>query len=745
MSQRGALETLLLTVALLAIATYAVADANATLALLALPGAAAAWWLTRTSASRVVPRPLINALLVGAVGYAVLRAVRVGFEVEGFSEFVSLLIVIKLLDRRMPRDDAQVLSLSTFLVVGALLTSNTLAVGAMLFGFVPILIFAVVLHQLDIVARRTSPAAMPDRTNGRRSIRRDIRRLVGVSWVVGTALAAVAFILMPRGVGTSAFGQWGNASVGSVVGFNDEITLGTGGLISQSPEPVMDVRILDRESRNIGAPLRTFYLRGAVLDAYRNGRWVRDSPLRRSGNERGPVTFGAASPILLGGTPSDWDYEIRFTLRQASARGSHLFSVWQPERLLMYTPVSSVFHDMQDGTMLVTGQSGKVEYTVWSDQNLERPFPAFDGAAHGDLADRSSSSDAIRQLASSILTDAGIPADPAQRDGEANIEAARLLASYFTRERFEYDLDEPVSPRDRDPTEWFLFETRRGHCEYYASAMASMARSIGLPARVVTGYVASEFNETTGHYLVRASNAHAWVEVEPAPQVWRPFDPTPREDFGRLHEQRDEGPLAVARRLLETVEFAWIRAVVGFDDTSRARLLGDQVPTGRDVLRALTGVLDRAQAGGADLIAESLANAAIAFAAVFVLGTFVQVAWVAAPTLLPRLMSLIAGLRSRGAGTATAADRSLDAALARSARVELDRAFRRLGAPRPAWRPVRRHSAGVALSADRVPSPIDRVAQAVYRVRFGGKPLSPDERTALQKDVRDLRRVGRSR
>jgi len=81
-----------------------------------------------------------------------------------------------------------------------------------------------------------------------------------------------------------------------------------------------------------------------------------------------------------------------------------------------------------------------------------------------------------------------------------------------------------------DAVEYFLFEQKRGYCEQFSSSLAVMARSQGIPARVATGYVPGEYNPFTGLYDVRASDAHAWVEVYFPGYGWTTFDPTPSFD-----------------------------------------------------------------------------------------------------------------------------------------------------------------------------------------------------------------------
>ncbi len=81
-----------------------------------------------------------------------------------------------------------------------------------------------------------------------------------------------------------------------------------------------------------------------------------------------------------------------------------------------------------------------------------------------------------------------------------------------------------------DAVEYFLFEQKRGYCEQFSSSLAVMARSLGIPARVATGYVSGEYNPFTGLYEVKASDAHAWVEVYFPRYGWSTFDPTPSFD-----------------------------------------------------------------------------------------------------------------------------------------------------------------------------------------------------------------------
>lgn len=95
---------------------------------------------------------------------------------------------------------------------------------------------------------------------------------------------------------------------------------------------------------------------------------------------------------------------------------------------------------------------------------------------------------------------------------------------------FQYDLRVQPLSRSNDVVDSFLFERRAGYCAQFATAMAVMARAIGLPARVAAGYLPGRYNSLTGVHAVRLQDSHAWVEIKFRDNGWVPFDPTPRPD-----------------------------------------------------------------------------------------------------------------------------------------------------------------------------------------------------------------------
>ncbi|MCL4370948.1 MAG: transglutaminaseTgpA domain-containing protein [Chloroflexi bacterium] len=145
-------------------------------------------------------------------------------------------------------------------------------------------------------------------------------------------------------------------------------------------------------------------------------------------------------------------------------------------------------------------QAGK-DYPDWTSRYLELP--------------RSSARRATA-LARRLAGDAGSP-----------YGAALAIQEYLRGLRYEVKVETP--PPDRDAVDWFLFTSKEGYCDYFASAMAVMARAIGIPSRVVSGYNTGILNERAGLYEVRQENAHSWPELFFPGYGWVRFEPTPSQ------------------------------------------------------------------------------------------------------------------------------------------------------------------------------------------------------------------------
>lgn len=186
-------------------------------------------------------------------------------------------------------------------------------------------------------------------------------------------------------------------------------------------------------------------------------------------------------------------------------------------------------------------------------------------------------------------------------DDAAIIDTALRM---FREQAFFYTLKPPLL--GQDPVDDFLFNTRRGFCEHYASAFTTLMRAAGIPARVVTGYQGGERNGIGGYYLVRQSDAHAWSEVWLAGEGWRRVDPTAAVAPNRIEQNLasalslDESlPLGLRRggadawvRLQDSWDYAnaqWNRWVLAYGPELQEQILGRFGLSGwRDLMLSLT-------------------------------------------------------------------------------------------------------------------------------------------------------------
>ncbi len=152
----------------------------------------------------------------------------------------------------------------------------------------------------------------------------------------------------------------------------------------------------------------------------------------------------------------------------------------------------------------------------------------------------------IPELAKQITKNARTPFDKS------------LAIESYLRNRFTYTLNLTGKPGD-DPLAHFLFETRAGHCEYFASAMTIMLRTLGIPTREVNGFLPGEYNDLGGDYIVRASDAHSWVEVYFPGLDWQTFDPTPAAP------ENETGFLTRLGQYADWMEITWSEWVIGYD------------------------------------------------------------------------------------------------------------------------------------------------------------------------------------
>jgi transglutaminase-like putative cysteine protease len=150
----------------------------------------------------------------------------------------------------------------------------------------------------------------------------------------------------------------------------------------------------------------------------------------------------------------------------------------------------------------------------------------------------------------------------------SNYKRAKAIEQYL-RTNFGYTLELP-GMREPDPLARFLFERKKGHCEYFASSMTMMLRTLGIPARVVNGFRGGEYNDLTSSYIVREKDAHSWVEAYFPEYGWVTFDPTPAGSA-------DDPQTGWARMALymDAARQLWREWIVNYDFTHQMRLRSD--------------------------------------------------------------------------------------------------------------------------------------------------------------------------
>jgi hypothetical protein len=615
----GFLNLSLLT-AVLGVLCYAASDQRLFIAVLTGLAALISWAMTSAEPAKRAPTLVINLLVLAAalntlLSLATGQNVLSGQSGEGdlvtaLTDFLAAIVLIKMLDRGRPRDEAQLLALSVFVVIGAVLTSNSLLLGLLAMGYVPAAVTSAVLLQVwsAAYAQRqrlawaggapAAESATPERVAPalpRSGLRRTVIGIV--AFVVASAVAL--FVLMPRTMSHQAVGGWGNLAGGARVDFTPQINLGQAGMLSISEEQVGEVVLRGAGGEELPPGGSVLYLRGAVLDEYvpasgqwRSSRRPEDGPegavFRPFGSGVVATTAGAGARVLLGDRFGEGTLPLEaggvvqeITLRNAGPGRVPLLAIWRP-REVRFEAQSRIEYDFERGLLALadTLRAGRTAYRVVSspDDGLAgttEPGEASEPAARASIAGPFTEGP-IRDLAVQVLAAEGLPEDVSGADPGTLRRAARAIERYL-RVNMSYSLEMIAPEAGQDPIEMFLFSTRRGHCEYFASAMTAMLRSVGVSARVVTGYAVAEFNGLSGHYVIRRADAHAWVEArtlapEPGQRArWETFDPTPPGSLPVSLRAARASWLTELRQVWEALELTWIERVVAFEQTGASR------------------------------------------------------------------------------------------------------------------------------------------------------------------------------
>ncbi|MBI5235548.1 MAG: transglutaminase domain-containing protein, partial [Deltaproteobacteria bacterium] len=259
---------------------------------------------------------------------------------------------------------------------------------------------------------------------------------------------------------------------------------------------------------------------------------------------------------------------IEHTITLEPLESDVLFAASQPIRIEGAFPSLRV--DTAGAIYMPSIPYARTGYKAWSQPRAasseeDPPDAAFSNTS---FLEADPSGDRIRALAKEITK------------GVKGRRKAASVESYL-RTNLDYSLD-PKRTEGKSPLEDFLFFSRQGFCEHYATAMAVLLREAGIPSRLVTGFTEGEWNGFGNYFIVRQSSAHAWVEAYIAEEGgWITFDPTPEAGFA---------PLRTPSRLtlyLDMLRYRWNRNVVQFSSEDQHRMAWGLERIARSALQAL--------------------------------------------------------------------------------------------------------------------------------------------------------------
>ena len=460
-------------------------------------------------------------------------------------------VVVRTFSVRRERDYIT-LAILAFLMV---LASAVLTVDSIfLFSFAVFMLMAVATFVLMEMRRSGIAATIPARHSSDPQEHRHFAvafvRFTPALMLMILVGGAALFFVMPR---VSA-GYLGGYSFGTDFssGFSDHVQLGQIGQIQLSNAVVMHIQI---EGDTNGS--HVLYWRGVSLANFDGHTW--SNPRDQFMLSRQPDTSFA--PPVNGNAPRS--YDIAHVEKQKIIR----------YRVLMEPIGTNVFflapwaRSVKGDYRLLAGDSGGAVYDFDSQHAISKYEATSDIATPSPAELRDAGRNYPERIKEAYLR--APEADPrvaklaSQITNKAtnDYDRASALENYL-RTHFAYTLELPRSEK-KDPIANFLFERKQGHCEYFASSMAVMLRTLGIPSRVVNGFHGNEFNDITGSYIVRARNAHAWVEAYFPGYGWQTFDPTPSAAFGT---PQGLGRLAL---YLDAAASFWRDWVVSYDSSNQ--------------------------------------------------------------------------------------------------------------------------------------------------------------------------------
>jgi len=526
-----------------AILSLSLAEGSPLYITIGLIGTLASWYFVDTRSRFHLSRGGATALSVIAFIYLILEIFYIsGFFVLSFTHFLIIIQIIKLCLEKEEKDYIQIYLISFMhLIVTSVLTTNI--IFAFLFvTYILVTTWTLILFHLKtegaswhllqtsrkinntqkVITRRTANGKNPAiQLHEANFINRYFFLSTSIITIVILLLTTIIFLMIPRYTAGLFISKLGKIS--KLSGFSNKVNLNSIGSIKLDFTPVMRMELPDYD----GKQDKEFYIRGISFDHYSNGWWT----VKRKRNlDFYANSVGDIYPLLRGNILRLQSITQKFTVEELDTRVLfHLYPVKNIKSkfkrvtltatetiLLPYPYFRGAQYEVTSGLM--------PEYRALP--NVTKNYPQFVAEC---FLNKNNISKKIRNLALRITAQDDHEKEDASQNSKRRknnpFTQAKAIEKYL-KENYSYTLDNP-SGGSIDPIEDFLFRSRAGHCEYFATAMALLLRSINIPTRYINGFKANEWNEIGGYYVIRQKDAHSWVEAYFYPIGWYPFDPTP--------------------------------------------------------------------------------------------------------------------------------------------------------------------------------------------------------------------------
>jgi hypothetical protein len=611
-------------------------------------------------------------------------------------EFAAGLQVVRLATRRGAAHDQQVVVLALLHLIAGTVLGGGLAYGLCFLGFLIVAPGALVLSHLRREVEGNYRQGARDRTGLPVDVPRILRsrRVIGKQFLVFTCLlsvpiflfTALLFVMFPR-VGLSLL-LLNHTRPERMIGFSDRVDLGGVGKLRSDPTIAMRVDLGDQPENP--PPRLALYLRGTAFDQYDGRSWSRSVSTRVAADMHG-------NNVSIRRFP-DPTRDRKMTI--------DLEPIDPP---VMFLPLDAVAMRLVpratpligSSTTVLAGPEGEFKYGSIEDRGVR--YEVFLAGANERPTKPLSTAEKARYLTLPSNLPPRIP-DLAKRwasEGKSQLAIATAIESRLRKE-YRYDLESP-SGAAINPLDDFLFDSKRGHCEFYSTAMAVLLRTQGIPTRNVTGFVGGTYNRFGRYYAVRQGDAHSWIEAYIDGHGWMRFDPTPPADAAPQGEIN--GVFAFMRDFVEATAQRWQRHVVGYD------------------LRQQMSIVRNAQ----DRVRLPSFGRRYLWLGVGLIAIAWGVHWLR---------------KNRGKGDpGKAGQKPAEMTVLRTVALyrSLEQALALLNSPRPPSVPPLAHAMALEAMGHPAGAEIRSLTEIYIEARFGGRELSEDERRDYARRVRALR------